>query len=192
MPTLPPLHRPSASRSRPVDRPTPPTSSAPAASHLVSATATADEWDVFISYARADLTWVSILATNLHNLGLRVFFDEWEIGAGDVVSHRIDAGLRGSRGGVLVVSDTALARPWVAEEYASLLGAAVERGQRLIPILYDLSDLTKLPAGLRNRQWLDFRDAAGSAYVDLVDRLAIALRGQRRGPPPRSGLISPP
>ena len=30
---------------------------------------------------------------NLHHSGLEVFFDEWDIGPGDVLVHRIDDGL---------------------------------------------------------------------------------------------------
>jgi hypothetical protein len=86
----------------------------------------AETWDVFISYARADQDWVRTLATNLHNLGLDIFFDEWEIGPGDVLVHRLDAGLLRSRTGVLVVSPAALARPWVQNEYAAMMMRAVE------------------------------------------------------------------
>ena len=81
----------------------------------------AETWDVFISYARADHDWVRALATNLHNLGLDIFFDEWEIGPGDVLVHRLDAGVLRSRHGVLVVSPAALARPWVQNEYAAMM-----------------------------------------------------------------------
>ena len=49
-----------------------------------------DAFDVFISYAHADADWVRVLAENLHQQGLQVFFDEWEIGPGDVLVHRLD------------------------------------------------------------------------------------------------------
>ena len=72
-----------------------------------------DNFDVFLSYAHADRDWVQTLAENLHQSGLDVFFDEWEIGPGDVLVHRLDAGILNSRSGVLVVSPAALSRPWV-------------------------------------------------------------------------------
>ena len=52
------------------------------------------ERDVFISYGHADADWVRTLAENLYQSGLEVFFDEWDVGPGDVVVHRLDAGIR--------------------------------------------------------------------------------------------------
>ncbi|MBW8879368.1 MAG: toll/interleukin-1 receptor domain-containing protein [Acidobacteria bacterium] len=42
-----------------------------------------ETYDVFISYSRADGNTVRRLAENLRNAGLRVFFDDWEIGGWD-------------------------------------------------------------------------------------------------------------
>ena len=67
-----------------------------------------EPYDVFISYARADGEAVRRLAENLHNAGLHVFFDEWEIGPGDVVVHHLDQAIINSRNGVLCVTRTAL------------------------------------------------------------------------------------
>ena len=85
--------------------------------------------DVFVSYAHADGAWVEVLAGNLHRAGLEVWFDEWEITAGDVLVHKLDQGILRSRNGVLVVSPTSMSRPIVAEEYAAMWTRAVA-GQR--------------------------------------------------------------
>lgn len=139
-------------------------------------------WDVFISHAKADSAWVIRLAEDLHLHGLRVFIDEWEIGAGDVVVHRLGEGLRASRNGILVVSPAAMACPWVMEEYAALLTRAVASKLRLIPVLYADADL---PPMLATRAWIDLRGKIGDEYRELVRRLAQALKGQRPGPPIR-------
>jgi len=60
--------------------------------------------NVFVSYGHTDVDWVRTLAENLHNSGLEVFFDEWRIGPGDVLIHKLDEGILTSRSGVLVVS----------------------------------------------------------------------------------------
>src|SRR5258708_18537526 len=39
----------------------------------------ADTYDVFVSYARADGEQVRRLVENLHQSGLQLFFDEWEV-----------------------------------------------------------------------------------------------------------------
>ena len=138
-----------------------------------------ETWDVFLSHARADATFVHQLATDLEALGLRVFLDVWEIGPGDVVSQRLDQGLRGSKTGVLVVSSASVQRAWVMEEYAVLLGKAVERGQRLIPVILELAEL---PPMLGTRLWVDFRGKSGAEYRETVEGLARAIRGERGRP----------
>src|SRR5262249_32434683 len=142
----------------------------------------ADSFDVFLSYAHADSEWVRRLAENLHQSGLNVFFDEWEIGPGDVLVHRIDAGILNSRSGALVVTPAALSRPYVLAEYAAMMTRAVEGKQQLIPVLLADADLPPLLAA---RVWIDFRTADGPVYETKVRQLIMALRGERPGPPPR-------
>ncbi len=141
-----------------------------------------NKYDVFISYAHVDADWVHRLAENLHQAGLDVFLDTWEIGPGDVVSHELDRGLEHARNGIVVVSPAALSRPWVQEEYAALLAKAVTRGGLLIPVL--LAD-AELPPMLATRLWVDFRGADGPVYEARVRDLVKAVQGEKPGPPPR-------
>jgi TIR domain len=60
--------------------------------------------NAFISYGHADADWVRVLAGNLYQSGLELFFDEWEIGPGDVLVRKLDEGILTSRNGILVVS----------------------------------------------------------------------------------------
>ncbi|HXM56110.1 MAG TPA: toll/interleukin-1 receptor domain-containing protein, partial [Candidatus Dormibacteraeota bacterium] len=113
-------------------------------------------FDVFVSYAHTDGAWVRTLAENLERAGLHVFFDEWEIGPGDVVVHRLDEALRITRNGIVVVSPASMVSPWVAEEYAAMVARAVSEGLRLVPVL--LGD-AEMPPLLANRRWVDFRGA---------------------------------
>lgn len=173
---------PSAS---PLSSAPPHNSSAPASSPPASP----KRWDVFVSYAHEDQPWVRVLAENLHQLGLEVFYDEWEVDYGDAVTRRLDEGLRRSRNGVLVISPTAVSRPWVLEEYAALLAGAVQRGQRLIPVLYRDAEM---PPMLSNRRWVDLRSKTGDDYLEAVRQLAAALRGERPQRPARGqGLRVP-
>src|ERR1700730_6052705 len=134
--------------------------------------------DVFISYGHADADWVRTLAENLHNSGLRVYFDEWDIGPGDVLIHKLDEGILKSRSGILIVSPVSLSRPYVQAEYAAMMTRAIEGKQRLIPIM--LKD-AELPPLLASRVWIDFRNADGPDYLARVRELVRALKdGQRR------------
>jgi TIR domain len=145
--------------------------------------------DAFISYAHANGDWVRVLAENLHRAGLTVFFDEWEIGPGDVLVHKLDEGILAARNGVLVVSPISLSRPIVSEEYAAMWTRAVAGQQRLIPVL--LKD-AEMPPTLASRVWVDFRNTDGPAYQARVDELVRALKGERKGPPGRGGTTQSP
>jgi TIR domain len=146
-------------------------------------------FDVFISYSHEDAVWVSALAGNLHRNRFEVFFDEWEIGPGDVLTHRLEAGIRTATNGVLVVSEASMARPWVQEEYAAMLTRAVDGQQRLVPVLLGEAEL---PPFLASRVWVDFREGAGPMYEQRFEELVRALRGERPGRPPRDGQVIPP
>ncbi|ABW16118.1 Tetratricopeptide TPR_2 repeat protein [Parafrankia sp. EAN1pec] len=149
-----------------------------------------DSFDVFVSYGHDDQVWVRALAENLERAGLHVFYDEWEILAGDVLAHRLDAGVLGSTSGILVVSPHALSRPWVREEYAAMLTRAVAGQQRLIPVILEDAEL---PAFLASRVWVDFRDTHDPAtYTVRVGELVASLRGQRRSRPAADGTVRPP
>jgi hypothetical protein len=149
-----------------------------------------DGFDVFVSYGHGDQAWVRVLAENLERAGLKVFYDEWEIAAGDVLVHRLDAGIRTSANGILVVSPQALSRPWVAEEYAAMLTRAVAGAQRLIPVLLKDADL---PPFLASRVYVDFRETHDPAtYTAKVGALVAALRGERPPRPVADGAVRPP
>jgi TIR domain len=148
-----------------------------------------ETFDVFISYGHQDQAWVHTLAENLHRAGLAVFLDAWEIIPGDVVVHQLERGLMASRNGVLVVSPASVARPWVQQEYAVMVGRAVESTQRLIPVL--LGDV-EVPPFAATRLWVDFRGADGPEYARRVRQLVAALKGERPQRPARDdGLAWP-
>ncbi len=72
-----------------------------------------EQYDVFVSYSHVDGDWVRHLAQLLHDEGLSVWFDEWEIGAGDVLVHKLDDGIGGAKTGILILTEETLARPIV-------------------------------------------------------------------------------
>jgi tetratricopeptide (TPR) repeat protein len=148
-----------------------------------------ENFDVFISYGHQDTAWVHTLAENLHRAGLDVFLDKWEITPGDVVVHELERGLLGSRNGILVVSPASMARPWVQQEYAVMVGRAVEGTQRLIPVL--LGDV-EVPPFAATRLWVDFRGVHGPEYERRVRQLVATLRGERPTRPARDGGLSWP
>jgi hypothetical protein len=145
-------------------------------------------YDVFISYAHADQERVRRLAENLHHAGLEVFFDEWELGPGDVLVHGLDRGLLNAKNGLVAITPAALGRPWVLEEYAAMMTRAIQGGFRVVPVL--LVD-AELPPLLASRIYVDLRQADGPVYEREVARLVAMLKGEMPGPPPRTGILQP-
>src|SRR6478609_8300929 len=114
------------------------------------------ERDVFVSYAHENADWVRILAGNLHQSGLELWFDEWDITGGVRLSQRLQDGLASSRAVVLVVSAAAVGKQWWQEEFAAAMAAVIGKTQRLVPVLRD--DVT-LPPFVASRVYVDFRRA---------------------------------
>ena len=153
--------------------------------------AVTQRWDVFVSYAHEDKTWVQALAENLHRAGLDVFFDEWEVVGGARLSQRLQEGLAASDVVVLVVSAAAIGKPWWQEEFAAAMAGVTTGPQRLIPVLLDE---VALPLFVANRLYVDFRHLdSPDAYVAAFDRLVRFVRGLPAGErPARDGAVVVP
>jgi TIR domain/GUN4-like len=131
--------------------------------------------DVFISYARQDARWATVLASRLRGYGLQVFLYEWCVLPGDVVAHELERAIRESACGIAVISPASLAAPQALEEYAALVHASADQRLRFIPVL--AGDVA-LPPFAANRVWRDFRNVDGQAYDDKVAELAAVISGR--------------
>lgn len=150
------------------------------------------EWDVFVSYAHEDEAWVTVLAENLHRAGRDVFFDQWEVVGGSLLSQRLQEGLARSNVVVLVVSRAAVDRPWWQEEFAAAMAGVVAGVQRLIPVLLDDVPLSPFVA---SRLYVDFRDLdAPAQYEARFAELLKAVQGVPVGERPQrgGGIVVPP
>ncbi|MES9520389.1 tetratricopeptide repeat protein [Streptomyces capoamus] len=145
-----------------------------------------------MSYAHEDRPWAKALAENLHRLGLDVWLDQWEIAGGDRVAARLQDGLAKADAVVPVISRHWMESGWCGEEFDAAVTAAVERGQRVIPVL--LGEVA-LPPFLASRLRVDFRHVASpQQYEDLVGQVERAVLGLPSGQPPERGgpLVVPP
>ncbi|HEX7333914.1 MAG TPA: TIR domain-containing protein [Pyrinomonadaceae bacterium] len=73
-------------------------------------------YDVFLSHSNKDKHIVRPLAERLKNDGLKVWFDEWSIRAGDDIPQKIEEGLEQSRVLVLCMSENAFGSDWTQLE----------------------------------------------------------------------------
>jgi TIR domain len=100
----------------------------------------AKEWDVFISYSSGDRDEVvQPLAAALRECGLRVWYDEFEMGLGDSIRRRIDHGIVKSRFGVVILSPDFFTRRWTNYELDGLVTRSVNGEQVILPIWHNVS-----------------------------------------------------
>ena len=128
-----------------------------------------DKPQVFISYSHADSEWARSFAKALENLGLRVWFDQFEIGAGESLRDALETGLRDSDVFVTLVERENLQRPNLFFE----LGAAIGMKKRVVAIVPKDIDPAMLPVELRLRRYL-VRDSPEGTAEELSESLTAA------------------
>ncbi len=95
-------------------------------------------WDVFISYASEDKATVAKpLAIALEAEGIKVWFDEFTLRAGDSLRKVIDYGLAHSKYGVVILSRSFFAKQWPQRELAGLLSRE-ESDKVVLPVWFGI------------------------------------------------------
>jgi hypothetical protein len=123
-------------------------------------------YDVFLSYNAKDKPRVRRLAERLKEAGLRVWFDEWNIRVGEIISLKVEEGLEQSRVLVLCISPNAFGSGWVALERSTAIHRdPSNEGRRFIPLL--LAEC-ELPATVRRYKYVDYRDDAEAEFKELL------------------------
>lgn len=99
-----------------------------------------NEWDLFVSHATEDKgEFVRPLADVLSQFGVRVWYDEFSLEAGDSLSRAIDKGLAKSNFGVVVLSPAFIEKPWPEYELRGLTAREVGGSKVIIPIWHKLT-----------------------------------------------------
>ena len=127
---------------------------------------------VFISYNKVDKDVASEIALFLAAENISVWFDEWEISAGDSIVQEINAGLHGCTHLVILWSKNASTSNWVRRELQSTLAKATQTGSpRILPILLDN---TPLPGLLSDICYIRYHDGTEEDRREIVS----AVTGQ--------------
>jgi hypothetical protein len=102
---------------------------------------TEPEYDVFISHATEDKDEVvRPLAEALRAVGLRVWYDEYELKVGDSLRRKIDHGLVTSRFGVVVLSKPFFDKGWPQYELDGFVSREMGNSEQLIlPIWHNIT-----------------------------------------------------
>jgi hypothetical protein len=81
---------------------------------------------------------------------INVWFDEWEISAGDSITEEIGNGLKGCTNFLILWSENAATSNWVRRELNSILSRAIQTGiPKVIPIILDDTPLPTLIADIK-------------------------------------------
>ncbi|MDB6028961.1 MAG: alpha/beta fold hydrolase [Verrucomicrobiales bacterium] len=133
-------------------------------------------FDVFLSHNSVDKPWVENLKRSLEAKGLKVWLDKDEIRPGDLFAKALEQGMASSQAVALIISPESMKSGWVENEYYRALSLATQSELRLIPIVLRDADL---PAFLRDRHWVDFRQTEKFSYG--LDQLFFGITGKRPG-----------
>ena len=97
-------------------------------------------YDVFLSHATEDKDAVARpLATALQDRGLRVWFDEFEFRIGDNLVAKLNAGINGSRFGIVVLSEAFFAKQWTIHELNMLEHLWVTKNHIIFPVWHNIT-----------------------------------------------------
>lgn len=98
------------------------------------------EYDVFISHSSEDKDeFVRPLTIELQELGIKVWYDEFELKMGDSLRRKIDQGLINSRYGIVVLSSSFFKRDWTNYELDGFVNKEMNGLKVILPIWHKVS-----------------------------------------------------
>jgi len=98
------------------------------------------EYDVFISHASEDKDEiVRPLAVKLQSMGLKIWYDEFELRIGDSLRRKIDKGLANSRFGIVVLSTSFISKGWTNYELDGIVTKVISGQQVILPIWHNIT-----------------------------------------------------
>ena len=115
-------------------------------------------YDAFISHASEDKEeFVRPLAEKLAHLGLRIWYDEFELKVGDSLRASIDKGLVNSEYGVVVLSKNFFSKNWSQYELNGLTAREIDGRKVILPIWYGVNkdDVLKYSPSLADKIAID-------------------------------------
>ena len=128
--------------------------------------------DVFISYRRKDLEFVTQLHQELTNRGISAWFDQENIEVADHWRSSIAEGIRACQVFVLVLSPDAVESINIRKE----VDLAETHGKKIVPLMWRQTEVpVAFEYSLAGLQWIDFKETASQEnfdqLADVINRL---------------------
>ena len=139
-------------------------------------------WQVFLSYHSTDRAAVEEIAFELRGQGIRIWFDEWELIAGEPFQPRLAEALRHSES-IAVFVGPGPKGPWQAAEVQLAInrqfGGNSAQQHRVIPVLLPGGQVEDVPDFLEINTLVRF---ASTKDPEALRRLIAAVEGRSPGP----------
>lgn len=132
---------------------------------------------VYLAHAHEDKAIVEPIARGLMQRGIDVWYDTWEIGYGDSLRRKMEAGLGDCTHFIVLLTEASMAKPWVNEEIDAGLMNAVEGTAKFIGLRHQLS-IDAVSPFLRTRLTPELKPGE-----DGLDELAGEIQGLSKKPP---------
>ncbi|OCC11572.1 toll/interleukin-1 receptor domain-containing protein [Streptomyces sp. PTY087I2] len=136
-------------------------------------------WVVFVSHASKDKEVAARpLRDALVGQGVSVWLDEAQMRIGHSLRRKIDEGIRASRYGVVILSDSFFVKGWTNHELGGLVTRSVAGEQSLLPIWHDLDadGVRRYSPTLADRVAMSTRDYS---VEEIAEAIAEVVQGER-------------
>ena len=147
------------------------------------------EYDVALSYASEDRSYVQDIAEQLPGHGVRVFYDEFMVAAtwgADLIEMFDEVFRRKARFTVAFISSHYVAKPWPTHERRSALARALtEHDPYFLPVRIDSTELPGLPPTVG---YIDARITSATELTELI----LHKIGRSTKPPKREPALGVP
>ncbi len=145
-------------------------------------------FEVFISYRRKDIEFVTRLHRELANRGIVAWFDQESIEVGDQWRSSIAEGIRDCRVFVLVLSPDAVQSANIRKE----VDLAETHAKPIVPLLWRPTEIPVMfEYALAGVQWLDFKETASPENFDKLAAVIKKVLGQPAETPPPATAPTP-
>jgi hypothetical protein len=139
-----------------------------------------EKFDVFLSYNSKDKAAVEKIAKQLLDVGLRPWFDAWELVPGDVVLDALEQAIKTIPCAVLCFGPSDIGK-WHIMEIRAYVQKWASENVRIIPvILPNVQEAPELPLFVGQTLWVDMRDWENDES-DGFYRLVCGIRGKAPG-----------
>ena len=134
------------------------------------------QYDIFLSHASEDKTdFVKPLALKLQELGFKVWYDEFTLKVGDSLRKKIDEGLKNSRYGTIIISESFIKKDWTGYELDSMVAREMNGHKMILPIWHKVSkdDVINFSPNLADKVALN---SSLYSIEEIANKLAEVLK----------------